>query len=520
MPVLFANVSQSALTQLDSRPDIRSVIRDRNVSLDPNLTTDLSATAKTASMSQTVPWGVERIDARTATTGIADDAKNEVTVAVIDTGIEYTHPDLDGSVTWGANFSQGASASGLSTATDENGHGTAVAGIIAAEDNDMGTVGVAPGVEVYAIKVLDSNGYGSLSNVVAGIDASLRGEDGTLGTDDDADVLTLSLGSSTGSDSLQAIVAEASDHAVVVSAAGNNGDGSVITNNVTYPAKYQSSIAVAATNRYDQTPTFSAEGDEVELAAPGVDVTTTWLGGGTASFSGTSAAAPHVAGTAALVIANDLGDGIRDLTPQEVRSRLQNTAVDIEVEGIDDTSGYGLIQADDAISGQNQPAAFEVVGIQDVTSVTKGEPLAVSAVVRNTGDEPGTKTVTLRIDGMTVADRSVTLDAGETKHVSFEDISTDTLEPGTHTYQVSSDGTTESGSFTVTAPPSFVISSVSLSSETVTKGDTVTLRPTIENTGGTGTRTVAVQLDGETVTTKSVTVNSGSSETVEFVLHT
>ena len=520
-PVLFADVPSEMTATLESRPDVRSVIRDETVSIGPGPVADLSSSDKTVlpSATQEVPWGVDRLNARTASASLSVAQKDDVIVAVIDTGIDYTHPELDDTVTWGVNFSSGASTTGLSSADDDNGHGTAAAGIVAAEDDGTGVVGVAPGIDLYAIKVLDSGGYGTFSQIVAGIDASLKGEDGTLGTADDADVLSLSLGSESGSNSLRAMVDDASDHAVVVSAAGNGGDGSIDTNEITYPAKYDSSIAVAATNRYDKTATFSAEGEEVELAAPGVTVSTTFPGGTIGDFSGTSAAAPHVAGTAALVIANDLADGERDLTASDVRSRLRETTVDIETDGVDRTSGYGLVQADAAV-GTQQPAAFSVDSVPSSIPVTDGDTFDVSAQVSNTGDETGTKSVTLRIDGDTVAQQDVTLSPGETRTVTFDGLGTDDLAPGTYSYRVASDGSSASGSLVIEAPPAFDITGVSPPAPNVTQGETMTLQVSIENTGGDGTRSIDIRLDGDTISTKTATLTGGENSTIAFTVET
>ncbi|MFC6976272.1 S8 family serine peptidase [Halomicroarcula sp. GCM10025709] len=247
---------------------------------------------------------------------------------------------------------------------------------MAAEDNNRGVVGVAPTADLYAIKVLNSTGVGYYSWWVSGIDAALKGPDGTMGTDDDADVLSMSLGGASDASNLRNAIADASDRAVIVASAGNSGDGDPATNEVGYPAKYSGAIAVAATDRNDQTTTFSAEGSEIELAAPGSGQDTTGIGGGTVYFGGTSAAAPHVAGAAALVIAQDLEDGSRDLSESAVRQRLQDTALDIEASGRDNEAGYGLVQADRALSVGNSPPTADAGS--DI-SVTGGSSVTLDA---------------------------------------------------------------------------------------------------------------------------------------------
>jgi len=129
--------------------------------------------------------------------------------------------------------------------------------------------------------------------------------------------------------------------ALLVAAAGNSGDGDGTTNEVGYPAKYSSVLAVSATAADDSTPWWSSEGAEVELAAPGVSILSTWNDGGYNTISGTSMATPHVSGVAALAIeANPL------LTNVEIRALLQSTADDLGAAGHDNFYGYGLVDAE------------------------------------------------------------------------------------------------------------------------------------------------------------------------------
>lgn len=377
MPVLYVDAPKSALAELRARPDVESVVVDRKVTApEPVTTAGGGGDPIGTTQSQSTPWGIDRVGGPDAQQRVDDSAVAAVDVAVLDTGIDYQHPDLDDNVVWGANFSEGASERTLASAADNNGHGTSAAGIVAAEDNNQGVVGVAPTVDLYAIKVLNSSGIGYYSWWVNGIDAALKGPDGQMGTADDADVVSLSLGGASDARNLRSAVADASDHAVIVASAGNRGDGDPSTNEVGYPAKYGGAIAVAATDRNDETTTFSAEGTEVELAAPGSGQETTAAGGGLTYFGGTSAAAPHVAGAAALVIGQDLEDGSRDLSNAAVRQRLRDTATDIDAPGQDRTSGYGLVQADAALSTGN------VVPTADAgsdTSVTGGTTTTLDA---------------------------------------------------------------------------------------------------------------------------------------------
>lgn len=306
---------------------------------------------------QTLPWGIERINGRGAAMEVNDDYESSVDVAIVDTGIDYDHEDLQDNVAWG--YDEIDDSSSQADWNDDNGHGTHCAGVVAAVNNTYGVVGVAPNIDLYGIKVLDSQGSGTLSDVADGIERAAKGPDGTIDTEDDADVISLSLGASSGGTELQNAIEYAYNYgSVPVCAAGNDGDGDPSTNEVGYPAKYSEAIAVAATNQDDVTTTFSSEGSEVEVAAPGKDIYSTYYQNGYETLDGTSMACPHVAGTVALIIGEDLEDGSRDLGigtydssgTSTIRGILHDTAIDIETSGIDNYSGYGLIDAYAAVT--------------------------------------------------------------------------------------------------------------------------------------------------------------------------
>jgi subtilisin family serine protease len=284
---------------------------------------------------EVLEWGVDRIDADLAWT---TSTGSGVKVAIIDTGIDKNHADLVGNLKGGVNFvSKGRKAVDVNKWDDDNGHGTHVAGIVAAVDNEIGVIGVAPEANLWAIKALDRNGSGYISDVIAGIDWSI---------DNGMDVINMSLGTSSDIQALHdAVDAAYGAGIVLVAAAGNSGDGDGITSEVVYPAKYNSVIAVAATAFDDSTPTWSAEGAEVELAAPGVNIRSTWKDGGYNTISGTSMAAPHVAGAVALALS------VADLSPSEVRANLQASADDMGSVGFDNFYGYGLVDAEESTTG-------------------------------------------------------------------------------------------------------------------------------------------------------------------------
>lgn len=247
---------------------------------------------------QVVPTGVRRISAYPTDTNSSSLA---VRVAIVDTGIDLTHPDLAGNIV--GNFN---AILNRKTGQDDNGHGSHVAGTVAALDNSIGVVGVAPHAKLLAVKVLNSAGSGYLSDISEGIDWAVA---------NGAQVINMSLGyaSAPSVDPIKLALEKAAIAAVVVvCAAGNSGPAS---NSVNYPAKYMESIAVSAWNDVDGTSadidgagadeslaSFSSRGPEVYITAPGVNILSTWRGGGTKTISGTSMASPHVAGAVARLL--------------------------------------------------------------------------------------------------------------------------------------------------------------------------------------------------------------------------
>ncbi|MDX1636881.1 MAG: S8 family peptidase [Balneolaceae bacterium] len=242
---------------------------------------------------ETVPWGVSRVGGPVSSTGVA---------WVIDSGVDLDHPDLNVDTRRSATFvSKGKDSK---SADDNNGHGTHVAGTIAAIDNDTDVVGVAAGATVVGVKVLDQRGSGSYSDVIAGIDY-------VAGNASPGDVANLSLGGNPSS-SVDDAVRNAADQGIYFAvAAGNSGDDA---NNYS-PARveYSNVWTVSATDEADQFASFSnysgPTDPPVEFAAPGVSVLSLYKDGGTATFDGTSMAAPHVAGILLLTGGSPLSDG-------------------------------------------------------------------------------------------------------------------------------------------------------------------------------------------------------------------
>jgi subtilisin family serine protease len=269
-------------------------------------------------------------------------------VAIIDTGIDYNHSDLYANYAGGYDF-----VNSDDDPMDDNGHGTHVAGIIAAEDNDEGVVGVAPEASLYALKVLDSDGSGYVSEVIFAIQWA-SDPDGDGSANDRLDIINMSLGADRGNIFLK----WACNLAYI------------------YPAAYYSVIAVSATDSNDTLASFSSTGKQVELAAPGVSINSTLLGGGYGEKSGTSMASPHVAGVAALVWANPANS---NWTNEEVRAQLQNTAEDLGAAGWDSKYGYGLVDADEAVGVEIPPPGTGTIA-GNVIDISTGLAIAKATV--------------------------------------------------------------------------------------------------------------------------------------------
>jgi len=280
--------------------------------------------------SQTVPWGIARIDAPSAwaySTGAG------VKLAIVDTGIDLDHKDLQANIAGGVN-----TINLLKSANDDNGHGTHVAGTAGAISNTIGVVGAAPQVNLYAVKVLGRNGTGWLSDVIEGL---------TWCIDNGMQVVNMSLGSNSDNQSFHdAATAVYNAGITQVAAAGNNGDGyGTGTGAVIYPAAYSEVIAVTATNSADNLAVFSSYGSAVDLAAPGESIYSTWYDGYYKTLSGTSMASPHVAGVAALRLALYPLD-----PPNQVKAALEASAEDLGDPGWDPYFGAGLVDALGAVT--------------------------------------------------------------------------------------------------------------------------------------------------------------------------
>lgn len=315
---------KAAVERLKANPDVLRVDDDVEV-----FALARKGDQTSPAQAQVIPWGIDRIDAELVwPTG---NNANPIKVGIIDTGISKDHPDLKANIKGGINTIQPRKSW-----NDDNGHGSHVAGIVAGLNNTSGVVGAAPLADLYAIKVLNANGSGYLSDVIEGIQWA---------TANNMQVVNMSLGTGSNIQSMRdAVIAAKNAGVVIVAAAGNSG-GSVL-----YPAAYPEVIAVSATDQNDQLAWFSSYGPEVDLAAPGVSIYSTYKGSNYATLSGTSMAAPHVAGAAALLLntpvgVNDINPANDKWDPNEVQTKLQNAATDLGAPGFDSLFGHGLVNA-------------------------------------------------------------------------------------------------------------------------------------------------------------------------------
>ncbi|WP_439028505.1 S8 family serine peptidase [Haloarchaeobius sp. DT45] len=299
-----------------------------------------------------MPWGIERVGARTA--HALGETGGSVHVAVVDTGIDSDHPDLQANLGSGKSYIRclpcGVDNACTETWDDDVGHGTHVAGTIAAVANDRGVVGVAPSVTLHAVKVLNCEGWGFYWDIGRGIKYAAR---------QGWDVVNLSIGGADSSFIRDAVEFAASKGVVLVGAAGNDGPCSDC---VTYPAAYPEVIGVSATDSEDGLADFSATGSGVDFAAPGVRVHSTVAGGGYGYYNGTSMACPHVTGAMAVLLA-------AGHSPASAELALQQTAEDVGLDWLE--QGFGLVNVDGALGIEGSLGTPPTAATNQPTRITE-----------------------------------------------------------------------------------------------------------------------------------------------------
>lgn len=394
LPAVSISVPSVALQGLSRNPNIELIEKDSIVKVE----------------GQVSDWGIDDVKAPVAwNSGYTGTG---VKIAVVDTGISLSHSDL--LVAGGASF-----VAYTNSYNDDNGHGTHVSGIIGARNNDIGTIGVAPDSDLYAVKVLDSSGSGYLSDVIAGIDWAISNQ---------MDIINLSLGSTTDSPTLHQAVDKAYNNGtLVVAAAGNSGLINGNGDTVEYPAKYDSAIAVAAVDSSNIRASFSSTGPKVEVSAPGVSIYSTYLNNGYTKMSGTSMATPYTTGILALLKQQNPA-----LTNIELRDKLDQNVVDLGATGRDTLTGYGLIQAQ-AQPVESNKAVISVTTDKD--SYLKGETVTVEATVKDSN--------LIALNGATVNLTITSPSGNQTNAVQTTDSS------GTVVFNISTNRKTKTGTYNI-----------------------------------------------------------------------
>jgi subtilisin len=320
VPAVAAQIPAAALDGLQRHPHVTVIEPDGQ----------FHAVSTATELNNT--WGIKHIGAGTLHALADPVVGKDIKVGILDSGINYNHPDLAANYAGGYDF-----VNSDNNPMDDNGHGTHVAGTVAAVRNGAGVVGAAPAAKLYALKVLNASGSGSFSSMIAALEWCV-----TQG-------IAIANHSYGAGQDPGTIVRQAYDNSAAagilhIAAAGNSGTKSGGGNNVGWPARYDSVVAVAATDSNNNRASFSSTGPTVELSAPGVNINSTHIGGNYTAYNGTSMASPHVAGVAAL-----LRSLSSTATVQELREVLQRSAQDLGAEGRDSLYGFGLVNVEAAV---------------------------------------------------------------------------------------------------------------------------------------------------------------------------
>lgn len=343
VPAISVLATEEDLKKLESNSNIDYIEENVSFSITENGPMSVLPSAQIASTGDN-QWNINATNASESwNEGYTGDG---VKVAVLDTGIAY-HNELK-------------IAGGVSTVDytnswqDDNGHGTHVSGIIASQPdiktvNGLDITGVAPDVDLYAVKVLDNSGTGNLEDILQGLDWAIA---------NDMDIINLSLGNLEYSQLFEQMINDAYEKGIlIVAASGNDG----LENSVHYPAKFENVIAVSSVNESLKLSGFSSTGNELDFSAPGEKIISTSTRGTYAFASGTSQAAPHVTGMLAL-----LKEKYSNFTNTELKALLSMNIKDLGVAGHDPYFGNGLIYYNSNVSATANPSISYSTHVQDI----------------------------------------------------------------------------------------------------------------------------------------------------------
>jgi subtilisin len=277
-----------------------------------------------ATMSETIDWSLKILSVPELWTVTRGEG---IKVCLLDTGVDHNHPDLKDNIKDIVDFT-----GSLFGTYDTYGHGTHCAGIVAAQSNNSGIIGVAPMVELYVAKVIGDDGVGTVESVVDGIDWAIK---------ERVDIISMSIGTYEQDDSFYAAIRRAYDAGIIlIAASGNEG-----INYMSYPGKYDECISVGSVNTQLFRSNFSGGGSGLDIVAPGENIYSTYPGGTYALLEGTSMAAPFVAGVCSLILSKHrtMGGATPINNCRDMLEHLQKNARDIGERGFDFACGWGLI---------------------------------------------------------------------------------------------------------------------------------------------------------------------------------
>jgi subtilisin len=303
--VQSSNLIKAMIAPIASQSKLAYRFKDALL-IEHNTQLKLHAVQSKTEVSPGIPYGVKQIYAPQAwstSTGY------RIKIGVIDTGIDYRHPDLLHSVARGINLLNRSMLP-----LDDNGHGTHIAGTIAAANSTEGMIGVAPRSIIYPVKAFDHNGSAYVSDIILGIDWCVSNH---------VHLINMSFGMKTRSRALKEIVNKAYLSGIsIIASSGNDSKRRTID----YPARYSQTISVGATDRNRRIATFSNRGQYIDIYAPGDKIISSWTQGKYHEMSGTSMATSHVSGAIALLLAQNSG-----LQPEDIKSLLLRTASPLRI---------------------------------------------------------------------------------------------------------------------------------------------------------------------------------------------